>query len=63
MKIKKVCETCGSQAVLIEAYAQWDFDAQSWEPWELLSRYEHSWCYDCEADTNIIDREVEETAA
>jgi hypothetical protein len=60
MKIKKVCEHCGSQAVRIEAYAQWDFDAQSWE---LLSRYEHSWCYDCDADTNIINREVEETLA
>jgi hypothetical protein len=31
MKIEKVCETCGSQAVLIDAYAEWDFDAQSWE--------------------------------
>jgi acetolactate synthase regulatory subunit len=60
MRITKVCETCGSQAVQIDACAEWDFDSQSWE---LQSTYDHSRCYDCDADTNIIDQEVKETSA
>ena len=27
-KIKKVCSLCGSEDVLIDAYAQWDVDKQ-----------------------------------
>lgn len=60
MRITKVCETCGSQAVRTEAYATWDFDSQSLK---LESTYENSWCYDCDADTNIIDQDVKETSA
>ncbi len=59
MKIK-ICETCGSESVRIEALAEWDFDSQSWE---LKSTHDYSWCCDCDADTNIIDKEYEETTA
>jgi hypothetical protein len=60
MKITKVCETCGSQDVFIDAYAEWDVDTQSWE---LCATYDASWCAVCDADTYIINREVEETSA
>ena len=60
MKIEKVYGTCGSQAVLIDAYAEWDFDSQSWE---LQSSYDFSWCRDCDAETNLIDQEIKETSA
>ena len=58
MKIKKVCEECGSDNVTINANAEWDVETQSWE---LLSTYEHSWCSDCYDDINIIDQEIKET--
>jgi hypothetical protein len=57
MKIEKVCETCGSVEVWVDALAEWDADAQSWE---LGSTFAHSWCRDCDADTNIIDQEYKE---
>ena len=60
MKIKKVCEKCGSQAVRIDAFAEWDFDSQSWE---LQEAFDYSWCCDCDAETSIINQEVKETAA
>jgi hypothetical protein len=60
MRITKHCETCGSEAVRVDAYAEWDFDSQSWELAEL---YDYSWCCDCDAGTNIIDKEVKETSA
>jgi hypothetical protein len=63
MRITKVCETCGSEAVQIDAVAEWDLDSQSWE---LQSNYHFiwpSWCRDCDAETDIVDQEVKETSA
>lgn len=57
--IKKVCETCGSEAVWGDAVAEWDFEAQSWE---IQSHFDYSWCGDCEAETYIIDQEIKETS-
>jgi hypothetical protein len=59
MKIEKVCETCGSVEVWVDALAEWDVDAQSWE---LGSTFAHSWCRDCDADTYIIDKEIKDDA-
>ena len=58
MKIEKVCETCGSEEVFIDAYADWDVDTQSWE---LCATYDESWCAVCDSGTNIIDQEIKET--
>ena len=58
MKIKKVCEKCGSDDVWFEAYAAWDVDTQSWE---LGSTFDNSWCRDCDGETNIIEQEIKET--
>ena len=60
MKIEKVCGTCGSVEVWIDALAEWDVDTQSWE---LGSTFDNSWCRDCDAETYIINREYKETAA
>ena len=60
MKIEKVCGTCGSVEVWIDALAEWDVDTQSWE---LCATYDASWCAVCDAETYIINREYKETAA
>ena len=66
MKIKKVCEKCGSDDVWFAAYAAWDVDTQSWKLASVYRGYvfrDEIWCIECDADTNIIDQEIEETSA
>ena len=58
MKIKKVCEKCGSEDVWIDAAAEWDTYNQSWM---LGNKWDYSYCADCDAETNIIDQEYAET--
>jgi hypothetical protein len=58
MKIEKVCGTCGSVEVWVDALAEWDVDTQSWE---LGSTFDNSWCRDCDgqhhqSETNIINQ-------
>jgi hypothetical protein len=58
MKIEKVCETCGSVEVWVDALAEWDVDTQSWELGTTFG--DNSWCRDCDAETYIINREYKE---
>ena len=60
MKIEKVCGTCGSVDVWVDAMAEWDVETQSWE---LGSTFDYSWCRDCVGETNIINQEIKETSA
>ena len=55
MKIEKVCGTCGSVEVWVDALAEWDVDTQSWELGTTFG--DNSWCRDCDAETYIINRE------
>lgn len=55
MRIKKVCETCGSERVWRDANAAWDEENQCWD---LLNMFQHEWCDDCDAETYIVDQEV-----
>ena len=45
MRIKKVCEKCGSEYVWVDAAAEWDTDTQSWE---LGNMWDYSHCGDCD---------------
>ena len=58
-KIKKVCSLCGSEDVLIDAYAQWDVEKQDFV---LNCTFELSFCFcnACERDCEIIDVEVKD---
>ena len=64
MRITKVCETCGSDNVYVEAYARWNVDAQSWA---LATKFDNYYCGDCDdetycdTETDIVDQEVKET--
>ena len=51
-KITKVCKDCGGDQVLVDAYAEWDIDAQQWE---LSHTYGYSYCKDCDGETTIVD--------
>ena len=44
------CATCGSDQVMHDAYAYWDYQKQSWE---LHSTYDYVFCPECEGETSI----------
>ena len=61
MKIKKVCEKCGSDDVW---FAAWDVDTQSWKLASVYRDYDFGdeiWCIECDGETNIIEQEIKET--
>lgn len=58
MTITKVCETCGSENVRRDAWAEWSVENQAWELGEV---YQQGFCQDCQGDTTLVDREVELT--
>jgi hypothetical protein len=60
MKIKKVCEKCGSEDVWVDAAAEWNTDTQSWE---LGNMWDYSHCGDCDSKTDIVDQEYKEEDA
>jgi len=51
-----VCQSCGSEEVFLDAYAQWSVDAQDWE---LCSTYDHAWCAICDGETRPVEKEIE----
>lgn len=48
--IRIVCETCGSERVTRDAWAEWDVDTQDWV---LASVYDYAFCHDCEEDARL----------
>lgn len=49
------CPVCGSDQIMCDAYAHWDYINQSWE---LHSTYDGNYfCSDCEADISIVNWE------
>jgi hypothetical protein len=58
MKIEKVCGTCGSVEVWVDAY--WRNGTLTLS---LGSTFDNSWCRDCDAETNIINQEIKETTS
>jgi hypothetical protein len=55
MKVQKVCKTCGSDNVVIDAWASWDVDSQEWV---LENVFDQDFCNDCDGETTIIDKDL-----
>ncbi len=51
--VRKCCSECGGENVRVDAWAEWDVQAQRWE---LHSSYDNTWCEDCECEVSIVDR-------
>jgi len=49
-KIDIVCHTCGSNKVIIDAYAEWFVESQDWE---LCSTYDEAYCTICNRSTRL----------
>ena len=55
MKIRKVCKTCGGNDVRRDAWAGWD---ESEQEWTLEEIFDHEYCMECENETWIEDKEL-----
>lgn len=49
-KTKPICSECGSDDVLMDAYARWDVDAQEWV---LNSTHDDTVCERCEGECSL----------
>ena len=50
-----VCRYCGTDDVLVDAYVQWNPDAQQWE---VASTYDVAFCPACDGDTRLEWKEL-----
>lgn len=56
-KIKYVCEACGSEDVVWDAYAEWNQDTQEFE---LRSTFDYSVCNTCGKENCAVEHEITE---
>lgn len=54
---RMICIHCKGESVLLDAWAEWDKDAQEWV---LENTYHAAHCNDCQGATTIQETEVEE---
>lgn len=52
MRLKMICENCGSENVMHDAWAEWDFDNQQWT---LGNVFDYAYCTDCDGETHIVE--------
>lgn len=54
--LKQVCGSCGSEDVLCDAYASWDFQKQEWV---LSNTFDKgAFCNKCDGECRIEDQEI-----
>lgn len=54
-RVTFVCETCGSDLVTRDAWAEWDVDQQDWV---LGAAYDYTFCHKCEGETHLLEVEL-----
>jgi hypothetical protein len=55
-RFKMVCDECGSDSVLADAYAQWDIEKQDWTVANVFDK--GAFCPDCDGDARIEEVEL-----
>lgn len=50
-KLKICCANCGSESVVRDAWAAWDFDRQDWI---LANVFDEAFCPDCESHSKTV---------
>lgn len=51
-RVTFVCETCGSDLVTRDAWAEWDVEEQTWT---LGAAYDYTFCHKCEGETHLLE--------
>ena len=55
-KVVMVCNTCGSEEVLVDAWASWDIDNQRWE---LFNTFESTaFCAECDGECSVSEKQL-----
>lgn len=57
-RYKQVCDECGSENVMADAYAKWDTEDQEWHLVEAFAK--GSYCNDCVDETTVKAVKIEE---
>lgn len=57
MPIDYICDQCGGNNVTRDAWAAWDVDTQDWV---LGAAFDYAFCHDCEAETRLVEGQIEE---
>jgi hypothetical protein len=58
-RIKIVCDECGSDNVVRDAWAEWDVEKQEWV---LRTVFDFGKCEDCEAEDCLEEEEIKTSA-
>lgn len=53
--VRMICETCGSERVTRDAWAQWNVEGQDWT---LGAIYDYAYCHACDGETRIEEQLV-----
>ncbi len=54
-KVRMVCKECGSEDVLCDAYAEWNYDKQEWVLQNTFDK--GAYCNQCDGETRIVEAE------
>jgi hypothetical protein len=54
-RVGYVCASCGSSAVMMDAWAVWDTEKQDWELGDTCTQ---SFCRECDGDASLIEVEL-----
>ncbi len=55
-RVTYVCETCGSDLVTRDAWAEWNVEEQDWV---LRTAYDYTFCHQCEGETHLVEVALE----
>jgi hypothetical protein len=53
--ITYTCRWCGSDDVMLDAWAKWD---QRRQEWTLTETFQEGYCRRCDGETRLIEREL-----
>lgn len=56
-KVKMVCEDCGSDDVVADAYASWNVDTQKWEVDSIFDK--GSYCNNCDKESYLVKEVIQ----
>jgi len=51
-----VCSHCGSERVLLDAWAAWSVESQSWK---LADIFQNAYCEDCSGEATLVAVEIQ----
>ena len=54
-RVTFVCNTCGSDFVTRDAWAEWDVEDQDWI---LGAAFDYAFCHKCEEETRLVEVEL-----